>query len=51
MDAEQPAAVLDRSGYEIEVEDSFDGPDLDPSLWLPRYLPHWSSRSASATAS
>lgn len=28
--------------------DDFDGPDLDRSVWLPYYLPHWSSREASA---
>jgi len=27
---------------------SFDGDELDPGLWLPRYLPHWSTRTASA---
>src|SRR4051812_21302850 len=26
--------------------DDFDGPDLDTSLWLPHYLPMWSSRGA-----
>jgi hypothetical protein len=44
----QPAERLDRSGYELEVEDTFDGPELDQSLWVPHYLPHWSSRAASA---
>jgi hypothetical protein len=29
-------------------EDDFDGPDLDTSVWLPHYLPAWSSRAASA---
>jgi hypothetical protein len=32
----------------MEAEDSFDGDELDRSLWLPCYLPHWSSRAASA---
>jgi hypothetical protein len=27
--------------------DEFDGPDLDTSVWLPHYLPAWSSREAS----
>ena len=35
-------------GYTLEVEDRFDGPDLDTSLWLPHHLPHWSSWTASA---
>lgn len=48
MDAQRPPDILDRSGYVIEVEDIFDRPDLDPSLWIPHYLSHWSSRSASA---
>jgi hypothetical protein len=29
-------------------EDDFDRPDLDPAVWLPNYLPHWSSRAATA---
>lgn len=28
--------------------DDFDGPSLDRGAWLPHYLPHWSSRAASA---
>ena len=44
----RPAAILDRAGYELEVEDSFDRPVLDERLWIPYYLPHWSSRAASA---
>lgn len=35
-------------GYVLDVEDTFDGDDLDRSLWLPHYLPQWSSREASA---
>jgi hypothetical protein len=34
--------------YELEFEDTFEGPELDLSLWLPYYLPHWSSRERSA---
>ena len=37
-----------REGYVLEVEDLFDGDELDRGLWLPYYLPHWSSRAASA---
>lgn len=29
-------------------DDDFDGSDLDRSVWLPHYLPAWSSRAASA---
>lgn len=35
---------LDRSGYELVREDSFDGDRLDESLWYPYHLPQWSSR-------
>jgi Glycosyl hydrolases family 16 len=28
--------------------DGFDGRDLDRSVWIPHYLPQWSSRAASA---
>ena len=28
--------------------EEFDGPELDTSVWLPHYLPAWSSRAASA---
>ena len=30
----------------MALEDDFDGPDLDTSVWLPHYLPMWSSREA-----
>jgi hypothetical protein len=29
--------------------DDFDGPDLDRAVWVPHYLPQWSSRAESAT--
>ena len=28
--------------------DEFDGPELDRSVWLPHYLPAWSSRAETA---
>ena len=34
--------------FELEFEDTFDGPELDTRRWLPFYLPHWSSRERSA---
>ncbi len=37
-----------RAGYELVVEDDFPGHELDTGLWLPHYLPQWSSRAASA---
>jgi beta-glucanase (GH16 family) len=39
--------TLDRRGYELEVDERFDGPELDDRLWLRHYLPHWSTREAS----
>ena len=35
-------------GYRLEVDDRFDGADLDRSRWLPHHLPQWSSRERSA---
>ena len=48
MTRRAPPDLLSKAGYKIEVEDDFDGPELDRGLWFPYYLPHWSSRSASA---
>jgi hypothetical protein len=31
-----------------EFSDDFDGSNLDTEVWFPHYLPHWSSRAASA---
>jgi len=45
---DRPRPVLDRSGYEIEVGDDFDAASLDERLWVPAYLPQWSSRAAAA---
>ena len=30
------------------LDERFTGTDLDPDIWFPYYLPHWSSRSESA---
>lgn len=48
MSDKTPNAVLSRADYELEVEDTFDRPPLNGALWVPHYLPQWSSRSASA---
>ncbi|NEE03381.1 glycoside hydrolase family 16 protein [Phytoactinopolyspora halotolerans] len=32
----------------LVFEDDFDGPDLDRTVWLPHYLPAWSSLAESA---
>jgi hypothetical protein len=41
MTAEPPEAKASMPFF-----DGFDGPDLDRSIWLPHYLPAWSSRAA-----
>ena len=35
-------------GHWAILMEHFDGPDLDTGVWLPHYLPHWSSRADSA---
>ena len=44
----RPPDRLTRDGYKLEVEDDFSGADLNTALWVPCYLPQWSSRAASA---
>ena len=39
---------LDLAGREPDHDDRFDAGELDRSRWWPYYLPHWSSREASA---
>jgi hypothetical protein len=36
------------TGWELEFEDTFAGPELDRGRWLPYYLPQWSSRELAA---
>ena len=45
--ADDVAPSLDRSGYELEVDERFEDPHLDDRLWVPRYLPHWTTYPAS----
>lgn len=42
-----PRPTPDRPGSVLEFDEDFAAPTLDRSRWLPHYLPHWSSRSAS----
>ena len=42
------APPWDLTGYELELDEDFRGPALDPTRWLPYHLPQWSSRAASA---
>ena len=46
---DMPAAHRDQHdpGHQAFVDD-FEGDDLDLSVWVPSYLPQWSSRAASA---
>lgn len=39
---------LDRTRYELVVEERFIGPELDLARWLPEYLPQWSTPERSA---
>lgn len=41
-----PSSPVD--GLELVFVDEFDGPDLDRDVWLPHYLPAWSSLATSA---
>lgn len=43
-----PPNPIHKPGYTLERHDEFDAPVLDETLWLPYYLPHWSSRAATA---
>jgi hypothetical protein len=44
---DDPAPTVDRSGYELEVEERFEDLGLDEALWIPRYLPHWTKHAVS----
>ena len=33
-----------------DLDERFDGDALDPDVWFPYYLPHWSSRAESAAS-
>jgi hypothetical protein len=35
-------------GLRLVFEDHFDGPALNPDVWVPHYLPAWSSRATTA---
>ena len=43
-----PANPLEKTGYTLEFNDEFGGPNIDTDKWVPFYLPHWSSRAQSA---
>jgi len=37
-----------RYAHAVSFRDDFEGHDLDRSVWIPHYLPQWSSRAESA---
>ena len=39
---------LDRGPFRLDFADRFDAAELDDSLWLPHYLPHWTTPDRSA---
>ena len=39
---------VERSRYELQFEDTFEGDRLDERRWVAHYLPQWSSREQSA---
>ena len=48
LNPDLPASRLDRTGYELVVDERFTGPALDPTRWVPHYLPQWSTPDRSA---
>ncbi len=46
-DGEDPG-TLDRTGYELEFDETFTEPGLDPGRWVAHYLPHWTTPERSA---
>lgn len=42
------ADTLDRTGYELEFDENFTEPALDPGRWVGHYLPHWTTSERSA---
>ncbi|GAA2725862.1 glycoside hydrolase family 16 protein [Cellulomonas aerilata] len=40
--------LLDRSAFDLVLDDDFSGPRLDESRWLAHYLPHWTTPDRSA---
>jgi hypothetical protein len=40
--------ILDRSGFELEFDEAFEGSALDERRWVAAYLPHWSTPDRTA---
>jgi hypothetical protein len=45
---ESDDAVLDRSRFTVEFEETFRAPELDRTRWVAHYLPHWTTPDRSA---
>jgi hypothetical protein len=43
-----PGVPLDRSRHELEFDEDFSAPELDPERWIAHYLPHWTTPERSA---
>jgi hypothetical protein len=39
---------MERPGYELEFDEDFGAPELDPDRWVMHYLPHWTTPERSA---
>jgi hypothetical protein len=40
--------TVDPSAYELEFDEDFSAPELDPGRWVAHYLPHWTTPERSA---
>src|SRR5690242_19246713 len=40
--------ILDRSRFELELDEDFSGDALDPRRWIAHYLPQWTTPERSA---
>jgi Glycosyl hydrolases family 16 len=40
--------ILDRTAYQLEFDEDFTSPVLDPARWVAHYMPHWTTAERSA---
>ncbi|MGM0209337.1 hypothetical protein IGI96_003863 [Enterococcus sp. DIV0421] len=50
MTADAAEAIPEKEGYRLDFYDEFNGPELDQSKWIDRYLEHWADNPADAKA-
>jgi glycosyl hydrolase family 16 len=43
-----PGETLDRTAYELDFDEDFTAPVLDPARWVAHYMPHWTTAERSA---